>query len=222
MNTGIKFNGNWSKMTFALDEGFTDSNNIDMQYAISGITPYDPYSNRYGGVMAYSEDPQAYNPYTIYINNTNRQSRQEANVMMYWDWTPIKGLTGTIDYALNYYNQFAYAANMPNQAFNFQTGTYGSRVYVAPNAGVSNTTNTGYKTMLNGRLNYHTTIQANHDINALVVYSEEYWYDRLQSGSRNDRLYPDLHELDAASTDLQTAGGNSSTEGLRSYIGRVN
>jgi hypothetical protein len=29
---------------------------------------------------------------------------------------------------------------MPNQAFNFQTGTFGSRVYVGPNAGVSNQT----------------------------------------------------------------------------------
>jgi TonB-linked SusC/RagA family outer membrane protein len=222
MNTGIKFNGNWSQFTYALDEGFTDSNNIDMQYAIAGITPYDPLSDRYGGVMAYGEDPQAYNPYTIYVNNTNHQTRQEANTMMYWDWTPVKGLTGTIDYSLNYYNQFAYAANMPNQAFNFQTGTNGSRVYVGPNAGVTNTTNTGYKTMMNARLNYHTTIAANHDINALVVYSEEYWYDRFQSSSRNDRIHPLLTEIDAASTDIQTAGGNSSTEGLRSYIARLN
>ncbi len=25
MNTGVKFNGNWSKLTYALEEGFTDS-----------------------------------------------------------------------------------------------------------------------------------------------------------------------------------------------------
>ena len=31
-----------------------------------------------------------------------------------------------------------------------------------------------------------------------------------------------LHEIDAALTDIQCTGGNSSTEGLRSYIGRVN
>ena len=43
-----------------------------------------------------------------------------------------------------------------------------------------------------------------------------------QCSSRNDRLYPTLHEIDAALTDIQSTGGNSSTEGLRSYIGRVN
>ncbi len=69
-----------------------------------------------------------------------RQNRQEANAMMYWDWTPIKGLTATIDYALNYYNQFGYNANTPNQAFNFQTNSFGSRVYVGPNAPIVNNT----------------------------------------------------------------------------------
>src|SRR6185436_16803312 len=37
-----------------------------------------------------------------------------------------------------------------------------------------------------------------------------------------DRLYPILHEIDAALTDIQSTGGNSSAEGLRSYIGRIN
>lgn len=227
MNTGVKFNGNWSNLTYALEEGFTDSDPAntagnDMQYAIAGITPYDPVSNRFGGVMAYGEDPQAYNPYTVYVNMLNRQNRQEANAMMYWDWTPVKGLTATIDYALNYYNQFNWRADMPNQAFNFQTNSFGSRVYVGPNAPIINNTFTGYKTMLNGRLNYHTSISANHDISALFVYSEEFWYDRFQGSSRNDRLNPLLHEIDAALPSIQSTGGNSSREGLRSYIGRVN
>ena len=227
MNAGAKFNGNWSKYVFALEEGFTDPNptntaGFDMQYAIAGLTPYDPVTGYFGGVMAYGEDPQAYNPYTVYTNTLNRQNRQEANVQMYWDWTPVKGLTGTVDYTLNYYNQFGWNANMPNQAYNFQTGAFGSRVYVGPNAGVSNSTFTGYKTMLNGRLNYQTVFKKNHDIGALFVYSEEYWYDRFQSSSRNDRLYPSLHEIDAALTDIQSTGGNSSAEGLRSFIGRLN
>lgn len=227
MNTGIKFNGNWSNFTYALEEGFTDSDpsntaGFDMQYAIAGITPYDPVSGRYGGVMAYGEDPQAYNPYTVYQNTLTRQNRQEMNAMMYWDWTPFKGLTGTIDYSLNYYNQFNWQASTPNQAFNFQTNANGTRVYVGPNAPIVNNTFTGYKTMLNGRLNYHTNIGTNHDISALFVYSEEFWYDRFQGSSRNDRLNPQLHEIDAALTSLVGTGGNSSREGLRSYIGRLN
>jgi len=227
MNAGAKFSGNWSQYQYALAEGFTDPdpNNTagtDMQYAIAGITPYDPKTGYFGGVMAFNEDPQAYNPYTLYINNLNHSNRQEALAQMYFDWTPIKGLTGGIDYSINYYNQFNWAAPMPNQAFNFQTGTFGSRVYVGPNAGVSNQTFTGYKTLMNARLNYQHTFATHHEVAATFVYSEEYWFDRFQSSGRNDRLYPTLHEVDAALTDIQSTGGNSSEEGLRSYIGRVN
>lgn len=227
MNVGVKFYGNWTKFTYALEDGFTDDDasntaGFDMRYAIAGITPYDPVTGYYGGVMAYNEDPQAYNPYTVYMNTLNRQNRQEANGNIYWDWSPIKGLTGRIDYSLNYYNQFRWNANTPNRAYNFQQNAFGSRIYVGANAGVGNYTNTGYKTMLTGRLNYERTIARNHQVNVMAAYSEEYWYDRYQGSSRNDRLHPTLHEIDAALTDIQGTGGNSSTEGLRSYIGRLN
>jgi TonB-linked SusC/RagA family outer membrane protein len=227
MNAGVRFQGNWSKLQYALEEGFTDDNptntaGFDMQYAIAGITPYDPASGYFGGVMAYGEDPQAYNPYTVYVNMLNRQNRQEANGSMYWDWTPVKGLTGGLEYGVNYYNQFSWNANTPNRAFNFQTNSYGSRVYVGDNAGVSNATFTGYKTLLNAKLSYQHTFAGHHDVSGLFVYAEEYWYDRYQQSGRNDRLYPSLHEIDAALTDIQSTGGNSSSEGLRSYIGRFN
>jgi len=229
MNVGIKFAGNWSKYTYFLSNGFTgaegtqgQANGWDMRYAIAGITPYDPVSGYFGGTMAYGEDPQSYNPYTDYINQLTHRNRQEANTSLYGDWSPIKGLTARVDYSLNYYNQFQWSAFTPNQAYNFQTNSLGSRVSVGPNTPITNATNTGYKTQLNGSLNYHTIIAAKHDLNFLVVYSEEYWYDRYESASRNDRLYPTLHEIDAALPAIQTTAGNSSTEGLRSYIGRLN
>ena len=65
-------------------------------------------------------------------------------------------------------------------------------------------------------------IKTNHDVSALALYSEEYWYDRYQFGSRNDRLHPSLTEIDAALTDIQSTGGNTSSEGLQSYVGRIN
>ena len=227
MNVGFRFNGDWSNYRFGLSEGFNDpaaSNTAgnDMQYAIAGILPYDPKTGYYGGVMAYGEDPQAYNPYTLYINNPSQNNRQEVNTQMFYDWAPIKGLTARIDYALNYYNQFSWSAPMPNQAYNFQTESFGSRTYVGNNAGISNSTSTGYKTMLNGRLNYATKIGTNHDIAALFVYSEEYWFARSQGSSRNDRLHPSLTEVNAALTDIQSTSGNSNKEGLQSYIGRFN
>lgn len=227
MNVGFRFNGNWSLFQYALTEGFSDSDPAntagnDIQYAIAGVLPYDPKSGYYGGVMAYGEDPQAYNPYTVYINNITKKNRQEINTSMYYDWTPIAGLTARVDYALNYYNQFTLGAPMPNRAYNFQTESFGSRTYVGTNAGVSNSTSTGYKTMLNGRLNYVKKFGKDHDIAALFVYNEEYWYDRSQGSSRNDRIYPTLTEIDAALTDIQGTSGSSSAEGLQSYIGRFN
>ncbi|MFT3935189.1 MAG: TonB-dependent receptor [Chitinophagaceae bacterium] len=227
MNTGFKFTGNWSNFTYALEEGFTDpaSTNtagFDMQYAIAGITPYDPTTGLYGGVMAYGEDPQAYNPYQLYINSPNKQSRQEANGTAYWDWTPIKGLTAGLDYNLIYYNQFNYTAPTPATAFNFQTNAYGSRVYVGANAAVSNTNLNGYKTLMDARLNYHHNFGRNHDLSALFVYSEEYWNDRSLSASRNDRYSPALSEINGALSNIISNGGFSSAEGLKSYIGRIN
>lgn len=227
MNVGFRFNGNWSIFQYGLSEGFNDpdaSNTAgnDMQYAISGILPYDPKTGYFGGVMAYGEDPQAYNPYTLYINSPSRNNRQEINTQLNYDWSPIKGLTARVDYALNYYNQFGYSAPMPNQAYNFQTESFGSRTYVGNNAGISNSTSTGYKTLLNGRLNYVKNFGKNHDIALVAVYNEEYWYGRSQGSSRNDRLHPSLTEINAALTDIQSTSGSSSTEGLRSYIGRFN
>ena len=226
-NVGVKFAGNWSKFSYYYPEGFSDPNpantgGYDMQYTPAGILPYDPATGYFGGVMAYSEDPQANNPYVNYINNGKYQNRQEANASIYGEWLPIKGLTARIDYQLNYYNQFEWNAPTPAQAYNFQTNSFGSRVYYGVNAGISNATNTGYKTQLNGSLNYHTTIAKHHDLSAMFVYSEEYWYDRYQYSQRNDRFHPSLHEIDAALTTIQTTAGNSNTEGLQSYIGRFN
>jgi TonB-linked SusC/RagA family outer membrane protein len=227
MNTGVKFNGNWSNFTYALEEGFTDpattnTAGFDMQYAIAGITPYDPVSGKFGGVMAYGEDPQAYNPYQQYINAPNHQNRQEINATAYWDWTPIKGLTAGLDYNLIYYNQFNWSAPTPAQAWNFQTNAYGSRVYFGPNAAVTNLSLNGYKTLMNARLNYHKSFGTDHDLSALFVYSEEYWYDRTLGASRNDRFSSDLSTIDGALNNVYSNSGRDSAEGLRSYIGRVN
>lgn len=227
MNTGFRFNGNWSNWSYALSDGFTDDNasntaGYDLQYAIAGLLPYDPKSGYYGGVMAYGEDAQAYNPYALYSLSPSQNNRQEINTQAYFDWAPIKGLSMRVDYALNYYNQFAWSAPTPAQAFNFQAGIFGSRTYVAQNAGISNSTNTGFKTMLNARLNYNKKFNRNHEIAALLLYNEEFWYDRSQGSGRNDRIHPSLNEINAALTDIQTTSGTSSSEGLQSYVGRFN
>lgn len=224
MNVGGRFDGSWTKSVRILEEGFTDGSTAggDIQYAIAGITPYDPVTGRFGGVMAYNEDPQAYNPWVGMQRNLVRRNRQEMNASAFLDWNPVKGLVARVDYALSYMNRFQVSAGMPTRAFNFQTNTDGSRIYIGDNAGISNNTGSSYKTQFNTRLNYSTTFGQNHDLSAMAVYSEEFWYSRHLNGSRNDRLYPTLTEIDAALTEVVSASGNSTTEGLRSVVGRVN
>ncbi len=121
-----------------------------------------------------------------------------------------------------YYNQFNSQAPTPSQAFNFQTNAYGSRVYFGPNAAVTNLNLNGYKTLMNARLNYRKNFGGDHDFSALVVYSEEYWNDRSLGASRNDRYSPAIAEINGALANVYSNSGTSSTEGLRSFIGRVN
>ena len=226
LSVGTRFDGNWTKYSYYYADGFTDSNasntgGNEIQYAIAGITPYDPQTGKYGGVMAYGEDPQAMNPLANYTNNINKKDRQELNSSAYIDWEPITGLHGRLEYGIKYYNEFTQSYQIPVKGYNFQTGN-DTRVYYGENAGIYNNTWTGYKTQLNGRLNYNKTIGKN-DIGAMFAYSEEYWFDRNQNGYRADRLHPSLTEIDNALSGLQTsAGGNSSSEGLRSFIGRIN
>lgn len=219
---GTRVDGNWTKYNSAGGEGFTNdgaNGGYSIYSAIAGMTPYDPVTGYYGETMAYGESSQAYNPMAQYENNLYKSDRQTLNSSLYLDWEPITGLHARVDYSLNYYNQFTKSYQMPYTRYNFQTEQISRNV--GENAGIANTTNTGYKTLLNGRLNYDRTFGL-HTLGALFVYSEEFWYARSQSGSRTDRLHPSLTEIDAASLENQRAGGNSSTEGLRSYIGRLN
>ena len=226
---GARFDGNWSEFTYSgYADGITnndtsDSGGGDMQYAIAGILPYDPITGRYGGAMAYGEDVQAYNPYAYFNTRKPRQTEQEVNGSMYIDWKPFKGFTAHLDYALSYSNYFQKRADMPTgAAYNFQTNSDLGRNYVADNASVSDNNTTSYKTQLNGRLNYDTRIAENHNIRALFVYSEEYWHTRSTGASRNDRLHPSITEINGALTNVISNSGSSASEGLRSYIGRLN
>lgn len=124
---------------------------------------------------------------------------------------------------MSFSNYFQKRADTPTgAAYDFQTGKDIGRYYVANNVGVSDNNTTNYKTQLNGRLQYETTIAKNHNIGAMFVYSEEYWHTRSTGASRNDRIHPSTSEINAALTNVQSNSGSSASEGLRSYIGRMN
>ena len=222
---GARFDGSWSKKCYPRENGFVNTGSTspgsEVLSAIAGVYPKDPITGNWGGPMAYGEDPFAGNPLADYYNNNHLDTRQEANGTMFIEWEVIKGLKARADYSLHYYNQFAKSWQNPYSVYNIQTGLL-VRQIIADNTGISNSINNGYKTQMNSRINYEKKIAKNHSINALFVYSEEYWNARNLSGSRLDRIHPSLTEIDAALQDIQTSGGSSSTEGLCSYIARIN
>lgn len=224
VKVGIRFDGNWSDFTYSGQaDGFSDtgSGGSDMQYAIAGITPYDPVTGRYGGAMAYGEDILAYNPYAYFNNQVPKQTVQQVNGNMFLDWTIFKGFTAHVDYSLSYNHSFKKQADMPTGlAYNFQTGEDIGRYYVADDAKIQDDYTTSYKTQLNVRADYDTTIARNHHLHAMFAYSEEYWNTRNLGAYRNDRYHSSTSEISAALNNVIGNGGNSSREALRSYIGR--
>lgn len=228
VKVGARMDGSWSEFTYSgLADGLTDNNTSnsgggDMQYAIPGITPYDPITDRYGGAMAYGEDLQAYNPYAYFDSQNPKQSDQRFNGNAYVEVTMLPGLMFHADYSLSYRNYFSKQANMPTgKAYNFQTGEDIGRYYVGDDAGISNNNTTSFKTQFDARLQYEKTFFDNHSITAMVAYSEEYWHTRSLAASRNDRLHESTSEINAALTNVMGTSGSSSAEGLRSYLGRI-
>ena len=225
MKVGVRIAANTSDMSYYLSKGFTGSGSSEeiLQTGVAGIYPYDPKLDKWGGAMAYGEDLFAWNFYQAIKMQTKWRERQEAYGSIYLEWKPIVGLKVRGDFSIDYYNQFNKQADIPSgPLYNFQTGEDLNRVPVADNTPIVNSMAVGYKTLTSAQANYSTVIAQNHDVNILAVYSEEYWFARNLSASRQDRIHPSLGEIDAALNAIQTTGGNSSAEGLRSFVGRLN
>jgi len=224
IGSGIRFSGNWSQYKYNYTEGMTanSANGLDLFTAPAGILPYDPVTGYYGGAMAYNESSQATNAYADYmVRNRNNMNQKQANLNGYLDWKPIEGLVARVDYSLSYNNRFDWRADIPTQAYNFQADSFGPRIYVGSNEPIYNTDRENFKTQLNAKLSYDKTFGKSHVISATAIYSEEFWKDRYLSASRGTRLNPNIFEIDGALNDVQTTGGSSEMEGLRSYIGRL-
>lgn len=224
VKVGTRIDGQWSKQEFARQDGlinYEGTDGYDIRYAVAGITPYDPVSGKYGGIMAYGEDAFARNMLSMMNVNHNLMDRQEFNGTLYGEWEALPGLKVRGDYSLRYYNQFQKSYSDPTDEWNFQTDAL-ARTLVAASAGITNSTLQGYKTLLQGRITYDKEIFPGHQLNVLAAYNEEYWFARNMSASRNDRIYPNLTEINAALTNIQGTSGGSESEGLRSVIGRLN
>lgn len=216
---GMKSDGQWSETTAPRGSGLE---NAGLKYAVSGILNKHPETGEYGGAMAYGENSAAGNVAAEYEAYRTTTSRKEFNGNAYAEWEPLKGLKLNVSYALRYYNQFSKAVQNPLKQWNFQSNTVAREMPDNGGDGITDSNYEGYKTLFQGRISYDREIAPGHHITAMFNAAEEFWSDRQLGAWRKDRLHSSLEELNAASAAQQTNWGRSESEGLRSFIGRVN
>lgn len=226
ITVGARMDGQWSNQTFGMPNGFLDygNTNAPLVFAITGLLPYNKATGQYGGAMAYGEAANAPNLYAEINGRHNQVQRQEFNGDAYAAWVPVKGLTARIDYALRYYNQFQKSyTNLGVNLYNFQTGAPVFELFPAT-ATLSNSSGQGYKTLLQGKLDYTREVFKGHQLSVLGVYTEEYWQDRGFAAGAGGRLDERITEIgnNSSNTQAPSISGSSSDEVMRSYIGRLN
>ena len=221
---GLNAAGQWSDQVYPLDEGLLSYGNAstwEMVRTVAGILPQHPVTGEYGGAMAYGEDILASNLLAKYSINNNKLERKDFNGMAFLEWKPVSFLQFRADYGLTYRNDFTKSWSMPTILQNFQTGLAGYET-VTKSTGITDYTRERTKTILNLHAIYNQEIFSGHNLRFQFIYSEEYWHERSQSSSRNDRFHPNLTEIDGAGVTTQSTGGSSSKEGLRSIVTKLN
>lgn len=218
VKVGVKTDGTWSERQTPRGAGLETAG---LKYVISGVLNRHPETGEYGGAMAYGETSSAGNAIAEYEAYRTNTSRKEFNGSAYLEWEPLKDLKLNVSYALRYYNEFSKSVQNVIKQMNFQTGEVARTM---PDTGdlLNNTNYEGHKTLFQGRITYDKEIVKGHHISAMFNAAEEYWFDRGLYAQRKNRLHNSLEELNGASQAEQTNWGYSETEGLRSFIGRVN
>ena len=217
ISVGIKTDGQWTQTNYPRGAGLEMAGLV---YAVSGILNKHPETGQYGGGMAYNENTSAGNMLAEYELYRSERTQQEYNANVYGTWEIFKDLKFNVGYALKFYTQFTKSwQNIENQ-WNFQTGQVARTM--PPDDRIANSYNQGQKTIFSARLNYDKEIISRHNVGIMLAASEEYWLNRNLSIQRRNRLDPGLTELNGALGDFENGSGSSESEGLRSYIGRLN
>jgi TonB-linked SusC/RagA family outer membrane protein len=228
VTVGTRLDGQWTNQTYGMQNGFLDYSNgnanAPLTVAISGLLPYNPNTQQYGGAMAYGELSNADNLYAEIVGRHNLVQRQEFNGLIYGEWRPFKGFSARIDYSLRYYNQFNKSyTDLGVDLYNFQTGGTVFNLFPATSS-LGNSSSQGYKTMSQAKLDYTTEPFKGHHLSVLALASEEYFLNRGFGVSAGGRLDQSITELgNQTLAPLNNAfSGSSNEDGLRSFVGRIN
>ena len=219
---GLNISGQWSEASYPYDNGLLSYGNSAtwiLTEAPAGILPKHPITGEYGGGMTINEKNN--NPLSQYEQRNNIKEQKDFSGIGYIEWSPIKDLKLRADYSLTYRSGFVKSWNIPHNLIDFHSNTIAYEA-IAKSAPISNKTNESQKSLINFHVIYNKEIYKGHNLGLNFIYSEEYWHTREQTGSRNNRFHPNLSEIDAATLDMQQAGGNSSAEGLRSVMTKFN
>ena len=218
IKVGMRADGQWTDRKLPRGAGLEVNG---LRYTVSGVLNVHPETGQYGGAMAYGENSSAGNAVSEYEAYKSTQQRKEFNGNAYLEWGILKDLSLNVSYALRYYNQQNKDIQNVVPQWDFQTGTI---LRTIPDSGdrISQSQTDGYKTLLQARLNYDKEIARGHHLSAMLVAAQEYWYSQNFGAGRTNRIHSSLEELNAASAAHQTNYGSSESEGLLSYIGRVN
>ncbi|MDR0845551.1 MAG: TonB-dependent receptor [Tannerella sp.] len=170
---------------------------------------------------AYSFEYHNKNQVAIVDNNvTNNSVNYDASAQLWLEMNLCKGLTWYTKGAVNFTDNTAKDWRPVVPLYNFHTGTYATDLDVGT-TGLNVTNQRTFYTNLFSYLKYETTLNGGHHIGAQAGYSQETnRFDNLK-GYRQ-KFLSDLHELNAGTTDIQTATGFAYEWALRSFFGRLN
>jgi TonB-linked SusC/RagA family outer membrane protein len=197
----------------------------DAVISLMAQTPaYGPRLPDGSGRYSYSAYPFEYhnkNQVAIVENQvTNNSVNYDASAQLWLEMELLKGLTWYTKGAVNFTDNTAKDWRPVVPLYNFHTGEFATNLDVGTTGLVVTNQRTFY-TNLYSYLKYDATLAGNHHIGVQAGYSQETSrYDNLR-GYRQ-KFLADLHELNAGTTEIQTAEGYAYEWALRSYFGRLN
>lgn len=179
------------------------------------------YEGKYGFPEAPEESPNANNLYS-WLNFTLGNDRSSRfNTTLYSKVTFMPGLSWDFNY--NYIRRFdEYNSHESDDGqIKFSTGEL-MRPKTDPSQLMTyRRTYANQSYTLENLLRYETTIADSHDINALLGYNEQYYYEYDHSGTKKGLIDQSITTLSSA-TEMVSINGDALDNSIRSFFGRLN
>lgn len=197
------------------------SNGFNYLYQTTpGVYPGEPdYWGR--AALASEESSNANNLFGQMAGSTGFNSTWRLNASLYGVITPYKGLSieGTYNYSPTFTDKSSYSRK--NGYWDYMTDTRYSESNLA-NATITNSSSRTWRESLEVLARYNTTIKNDHDLGALLGYSQQKYTSKSFSVQRKGATDWTMHELSTYETLNNSSSSSPSRWGLLSYFGRVN